>query len=715
MKAALFQELGLSAEVLKAVQRLGFEQASPIQAAAIPVLLAGKDVVGQSHTGSGKTAAFVIPAIEKLDPSAPGPQVLIVCPTRELAMQVTEEVHKLAFFKKGIRAVPIYGGQSYERQFSELRGGAQVVVGTPGRLLDHLGRGTLRVDRIRTVILDEADEMLNMGFQEDIQALLEGTPKERQTVLFSATVPRGIEELIKRHTRDAARIRMESPTLTVPTVEQVVFEVDRRWKFEALTRLIDLHDITLGIIFANTQRDVAELADHLVASGYGAECIHGGMPQAGRERVMQKFKRKQLQLMVATDVAARGIDVEDIQAVINFDLPYDPEDYVHRIGRTGRAGRQGMAFSLASGREMFLIRDIERLTRQRLRRGQVPSLGEIEEARRHLFVKEIRTTLQSGDFRHYDRMLEGLLEEGFDTLDVANALVHMLNGKAKPGGTDPVKDAKAVKPARPVPNGAALAARPNPPARPPQPRPVAPHVAPHVARPTAKPVAPVAPVVSTAAASAAPVPAAATVSAVAPPASADSAPSIEPVAAVVADPAVVVGTEAGPAPVVQVIPAPTPVQVIKRPTPVVRPPAALPARPVQRPVGPAGSVGPGAMNRPGVPPRGAPPRMAPPKGVRPVRSAVPPGSVTTIEGEGPTVVSEFTRLWLSVGEEHGATDKTLREFVLGTTGEPAATVRRVDLRPRHSFVEVPTDRAQAVLSQLKRAPFGGNRIKAKLA
>jgi ATP-dependent RNA helicase DeaD len=703
MKAALFQELGLSAEVLKAVQRLGFEQASPIQAAAIPVLLAGKDVVGQSHTGSGKTAAFVIPAIEKLDPSAPGPQVLIVCPTRELAMQVTEEVHKLAFFKKGIRAVPIYGGQSYERQFSELRGGAQVVVGTPGRLLDHLGRGTLRVDRIRTVILDEADEMLNMGFQEDIQALLEGTPKERQTVLFSATVPRGIEELIKRHTRDAARIKMESPTLTVPTVEQVVFEVDRRWKFEALTRLIDLHDITLGIIFANTQRDVAELADHLVASGYGAECIHGGMPQAGRERVMQKFKRKQLQLMVATDVAARGIDVEDIQAVINFDLPYDPEDYVHRIGRTGRAGRQGMAFSLASGREMFLIRDIERLTRQRLRRGQVPSLGEIEEARRHLFVKEIRTTLQSGDFRHYDRMLEGLLEEGFDTLDVANALVHMLNGKAKPAGTDPAKDGKVVKPARPVPNPSAMAARPNPPARPAQPRPAAPHVA----KPMSKPVAAV---VAAAAASAAPIPAAAPVAAVAPQVHA------EPAAEVVADPAVASVSAADPAPEASAfsapIAAPVPAPVIKRSTPVVRPPAALPARPVQRPAGP---VGLGGMNRSVVPPRGAPPRLAPPKGVRPVRSAAPPAGPATIEGEGPTVVSEFTRLWLSVGEEHGATDKTLREFVLGTTGEPETTLRRVDLRPRHSFVEVPTERAQAVLSQLKRAPFGGNRIKAKLA
>ena len=371
MKAMLFSEFGLSAELQKAVQRLGFEQASPIQAAAIPVLMAGRDVVGQSHTGSGKTAAFAIPAIERLDPKGPGPQALIICPTRELAMQVCEEVHKLSFFKKGVRAVPIYGGQSYERQFSELRAGAQIVVGTPGRLLDHLRRGTLTVANIKTVILDEADEMLDMGFRDDIEALLKGVPDGRQTVLFSATIPRGIEDLIGRYTKNPERLHIAASSLTVPTIEQVVFEVDRRWKFEALTRLLDLHDVTLGIVFANTQRDVIELADHLVGSGYSAECIHGGMPQAARERVMNRFRGGNIRLLVATDVAARGIDVDDVQVVFNFELPYDPEDYVHRIGRTGRAGRHGMAMSLAGGRELFLLRDIERLTRQRLRRGKL--------------------------------------------------------------------------------------------------------------------------------------------------------------------------------------------------------------------------------------------------------------------------------------------------------------------------------------------------------
>ncbi|MBL9173129.1 MAG: DEAD/DEAH box helicase, partial [Verrucomicrobiales bacterium] len=426
MTPRLFSELGLSPESLKAVARLGFEQAAPIQAEAIPRILAGRDVVGQSQTGSGKTAAFALPALERIRSGIRDPQVLILCPTRELAVQVSEEVHKLAFFKKNIHALPIYGGQSYERQFAGLKAGAQIVIGTPGRIMDHLDRGTLRLSSIHTVILDEADEMLNMGFRDDIEFILGKAPSERQTILFSATIPRAIEELIQRHTKSPERIRIEAKSLTVPNIEQVYYEVDRRWKLEALTRLIELHDVRLGIVFCNTQRMVDDLTTHLTAAGYRADAIHGGMAQAARDRAMGRFRKGGLDFLVATDVAARGIDVEGVQVVFNYDLPYDAEDYVHRIGRTGRAGRNGLAISFVSGREVFAIRQIERFTRQRLRRGEVPSHGEIEEARLQQLMQRVRATLEAGDYRHYDHVIETLLEEGIDSLDLANALLHQL-------------------------------------------------------------------------------------------------------------------------------------------------------------------------------------------------------------------------------------------------------------------------------------------------
>src|SRR5512137_2203612 len=381
MTAKLFPELGLSAEVLKAIGNLGFEQAAPIQAAAIPVLMAGRDVVGQSQTGSGKTAAFAIPAIEKTDPNLRAVQVLVLCPTRELAVQVSEEVHKLAFFKRGIHALPIYGGQSYERQFYGLKQGVQIVIGTPGRVMDHMRRGTLRFDAVKFAVLDEADVMLNMGFREDIELILQAVPTERQTVFFSATFPQPIRDLIEKHARDPQSVRIEQKAMTVPTVEQVYYEVDRRFKIELLTRLIDLHDLRLGIIFCNTKRMVDDLVDHLTTQGYSADRLHGDMTQAMRDRVMNKFRKSGLEFLVATDVAARGIDVENIQVVFNYDLPYDVEDYVHRIGRTGRAGRSGRAISFVSGRELFQIRNIERFTNTRVHRGRVPTADEVEAAR----------------------------------------------------------------------------------------------------------------------------------------------------------------------------------------------------------------------------------------------------------------------------------------------------------------------------------------------
>src|SRR6516164_3831606 len=413
MTPKLFSELGLSAELLQAVDKLGFEQASPIQAAAIPVLLTGKDIVGQSQTGSGKTAAFGIPAVEKVDPAKREPQVLILCPTRELAVQVSEEVHKLAFFKRGIHALPIYGGQSYERQFYGLKQGAQIVIGTPGRVMDHMRRGTLRLDTVKMAILDEADVMLNMGFREDIETILQAVPAARQTVFFSATMPKPIRELIEKYSREPQNVKIEQKAMTVPTIEQAYFEVDRRHKMELLTRLIDLHDLRLGIIFCNTKRMVDDLVDHLEAAGYQADRLHGDMTQAMRDRVMNKFRKSGLEFLVATDIAARGIDV-----VFNYALPYDPEDYVHRIGRTGRAGRSGRAISLVPGREMFQIRNIERFTNVQIRRGKIPTVDEVAEARENVFLEKLRTLLTTGGFPSYEHLLERLLEEGFNSTDI---------------------------------------------------------------------------------------------------------------------------------------------------------------------------------------------------------------------------------------------------------------------------------------------------------
>jgi ATP-dependent RNA helicase DeaD len=280
-----------------------------------------------------------------------------------LAVQVSEEVHKLALFKRGVQALPIYGGQSYERQFYGLKQGAHIVIGTPGRVMDHMRRGTLRLDTVKFVVLDEADVMLNMGFREDIETILESVPKERQTVFFSATMPRPIRELIEKFARDPVTVQVEQKALTVPTVEQVYYEVDRRFKVELLTRLIDIHDYKLGIVFCNTKRMVDDLVDHLNAAGYSADRLHGDMSQQMRDRVMNKFRKSGLEFLVATDVAARGIDVEDVQVVFNYDLPYDPEDYLHRIGRTGRAGRSGRAISFVAGRELFQIQQIERFTK----------------------------------------------------------------------------------------------------------------------------------------------------------------------------------------------------------------------------------------------------------------------------------------------------------------------------------------------------------------
>lgn len=360
MNRLSFSELGLSSDVLKAVEDLGYEEATPIQTATIPLLMAGRDVLGQSQTGTGKTAAFGIPAVEKVDPHQRHLQVLILCPTRELAVQAAEEMKKFAKHKRGIRILPIYGGQSIDRQILALRQGVHIVIGTPGRVMDHMRRGTLQVNEVTTLILDEADEMLNMGFREDIETICKDVPEARQTVLFSATMSPEIQAITKRFQRDPETVKASHQQLTVPSIEQVYFEVPGARKADALSRLIDLYDPKLALIFCNTKKRVDDLVSTLQLRGYQADGLHGDLKQSARDRVMDKFRTGRIQLLVATDVAARGIDVDDIEMVFNFDIPQDEEYYVHRIGRTGRAGASGTAISFVNRNDVQALQKIER-------------------------------------------------------------------------------------------------------------------------------------------------------------------------------------------------------------------------------------------------------------------------------------------------------------------------------------------------------------------
>jgi ATP-dependent RNA helicase DeaD len=432
MQHLRFAELGLSHEILKAVDKMGFEETSPIQTAAIPPILEGRDLVGQSSTGSGKTAAFAIPAVEKTDPKNRAIQVLVLCPTRELAVQVSEEVAKISLFKRGVHAVPIFGGQSYERQFRALASGVQIVIGTPGRVLDHMERGTLKLDSLKLLVLDEADRMLDMGFREDIERVLSQAPAERQFLFFSATMPRAIQELIRRYSRDPQWVKIEAQAQNAPKVDQVYFEVERRSKLEVLTRLIDMHDFSYGIVFCSTKIMVDELNDHMQARGYLVERLHGDISQAQRTRVMEKFRRRGFEFLIATDVAARGLDVDDLEVVFNFDLPNDAEDYTHRIGRTGRAGKSGRAFTFVSGRELYKLQSMVRYGKLALRRERVPSLDLVEEARENQFFEKLRATLDAGAFAKQDRIIDRLLEQGYTSTDIIAALIHIMQGDGKP-------------------------------------------------------------------------------------------------------------------------------------------------------------------------------------------------------------------------------------------------------------------------------------------
>ncbi len=683
MTPKLFAELGISPELLKAIEKLGFEKAAPIQAEAIPVLMSGRDVVGQSQTGSGKTAAFAIPAIEKTDPSVRAVQVLILCPTRELAVQVSEEVHKLSLFKRGINALPIYGGQSYERQFFGLKQGAQIVIGTPGRVMDHMRRGTLRLEKIKMVILDEADVMLNMGFRDDIETILKDAPKERQTVFFSATMPRPIRDLIEKYSRDPQNVKVEQKAMTVPTVEQVYYEVDRRYKIELLTRLIDLHDLKLGIIFCNTKRMVDDLVDHLEAQGYMADRLHGDMTQAQRDRVMGKFRKSGLEFLVATDIAARGIDVDDVQVVFNYDLPYDAEDYVHRIGRTGRAGRSGRAITFASGREVFQIRNIERYTNMRIQRGKIPTADEVHEVRANAFLEKLRAMLTTGEYEKQDRLIERLMEEGFASTDVASALIHLLkNGegavKAAPkteAYERPERDERGPsrdeRPGRYDDRGERgdrgnyrdrEERRPRQDSRPDSRR---------DERPGFKSAAPRGKVEFAAPKSKA----TPWKTAAAQPAKASAAPAAKPAPAPEAKPPVTAETAE-----VKTYSDEEILAAVKSPEKKSESKLFLKAK--------AGLAATAAATAAAETPK--------PK----VSRATPP---------------DQTRLWVSVGSEQGVAPIDFVNSVAGETGLPGKVVGKVDVRERHSFVDVASEHVNGILAKLNRAEIKGHKVKVKVA
>jgi ATP-dependent RNA helicase DeaD len=418
-----FQDFNLSPEVLQAIEEMGFEEPTPIQTVAIPPIRAGRDVTGQAQTGTGKTAAFGIPLLEQIDPGTRTIQAIVLCPTRELAIQVAEEFSRLLRYKRSIAVLPVYGGQPIERQLKMLRQGVQVVIGTPGRVIDHIERGTLSLDHVKMTVLDEADQMLDMGFREDIETILDETPADRQTILFSATMPKPILEISHRFQKNPEFIRITPRELTVPQIEQTYLEVRERDKLEVLSRLLDIHDPDLALVFCNTKRKVDDLIQHLQTRGYFAEALHGDMKQAQRDRVMAKFRGGSIDILVATDVAARGIDVENVDLVFNYDVPQDTEYYVHRIGRTARAGRAGMAITFVAPKEIYKLREIQKFAKIRITKIPVPTLTDVEATKTRVFLDRVKTTIQEGDIEKYIRIVEQVMEEEYTSLEIAAALL----------------------------------------------------------------------------------------------------------------------------------------------------------------------------------------------------------------------------------------------------------------------------------------------------
>ncbi|MEN6314334.1 MAG: DEAD/DEAH box helicase [Clostridiaceae bacterium] len=431
-----FKELNLSEEMQKAIDEIGFEEVTPIQAQSIPYIFEGRDIIGQAQTGTGKTCAFGIPAVDMLDSEVEGIQVLVLCPTRELAIQSTEELKSISKYKSGIRILPIYGGQPIDRQIRALKNRPQIIIGTPGRVMDHMRRHTLKFANLRMIILDEADEMLNMGFREDIDTILKEVPEVRQTILFSATMPKEILDLTKRYQKDPLHVKISHKALTVPSIEQYYLTVSSASKPEILSRIIDTKDITLALVFCNTKKRVEELTTELQSRGYAAEALHGDLRQEQRDKVMAKFRNGQIDILIATDVAARGIDVDDIEAVFNYDLPSDDEYYVHRIGRTGRAGKAGIAYSFVVGREINKLKDIQRFTKAAITPMKPPSIMDVEENKMNRVMAIIKKSYAEGKLTRYSDYIERTIEEMnsdndeenyVSPLDFAAAMLKMLS------------------------------------------------------------------------------------------------------------------------------------------------------------------------------------------------------------------------------------------------------------------------------------------------
>ena len=429
MEPVRFEDLGVDERILRAVTEMGFEEATPIQAKAIPEVMTGQDIIGQAQTGTGKTASFGIPMLQKVDPKNKHVQAIVLCPTRELAIQSADEIRKLAKFMHGIKVLPIYGGQDIVKQIRSLKTGVQVLIGTPGRVMDHMRRHTIKLDDLKIVVLDEADEMLNMGFREDIETILSQTPEERQTLLFSATMPQPIMEIARTYQKNAKIVKVVKRELTVANIEQYYYEVRPKNKEEVLSRLLDIYNPALSVVFCNTKRQVDELVEGLKGRGYFAEGLHGDMKQQQRDRVMNGFRNGRTEILVATDVAARGIDVDDVDAVFNYDLPQDDEYYVHRIGRTGRAGKNGKAFTFITGREFYKLKDIQRYCRTKIIAKQVPSLNDVANVKADKIFEKVAGMIDEDNLKPYIRMIEEKLEkEDYTTLDLAAAFLRMALG-----------------------------------------------------------------------------------------------------------------------------------------------------------------------------------------------------------------------------------------------------------------------------------------------
>ncbi|MCB0089494.1 MAG: DEAD/DEAH box helicase, partial [Caldilineaceae bacterium] len=425
-----FTQLHLRPELIQAVTARGYTEPTPIQSAVIPAMLAGHDILGQAQTGTGKTAAFALPILQKLTPGQGKIQALVLAPTRELAMQVARATYEYGRFH-GASVLPIYGGQPYERQIRRLQKGVDIVVGTPGRLLDLMRQKALDLSHLDTVVLDEADEMLSLGFIEDIEAILQQTPAARQTALFSATLPAEIRQLAQKYMRDPQSITIERKQLTVESIEQRYYLVHASDKLAAMTLLFEAEEISRALIFTRTRVAASDLADALTARGFPADALHGELGQQARERILERFRQNQCQVLVATDVAARGLDIDDISHVFNYDLPQDPEVYVHRIGRTGRAGKAGIAISLWTPSERWRLQQIESYTRQSIGRGVLPTAEEIQASRETRLIEQIKVWMRRGRYRREWELVADMVDEGHEPLEIAAAALKLARGEER--------------------------------------------------------------------------------------------------------------------------------------------------------------------------------------------------------------------------------------------------------------------------------------------